>query len=338
MTTARFAVLTAKLLQAGHPSYPWLSAVYSPTSRIPSCDLTPILRDLLATGDRTTIKLIMRAVLEANPGLSVTIGSGDSMAASWIEPLVDDIATMNVSRFVEFHYDHAATNLRSLFIVLSKDGGGREFWLTGRTPGIIATALCPDEPEWQPSLEELRGNANAFIMKMRVDTPFWREYPLFESIHLPKMSLPRTEALDRVRMLPLVSRLQLAYFIKRGTGLAAHSTDYAIRSLGLEVESSLALAADLGLLRPSNQPQIVLNSLSKDALLVAALESGLKVHKSWTKSKIVSTIAASAPDLVHALQVANPAFEVEPTFECDLNDLIKYSEQLTPHFALLAFA
>jgi hypothetical protein len=338
VTTARFKELTAHAARIGHPSYPWLSAVYSPSSRTPSCDLTPIVRDLLNAGDTATIKLIMRAVLEANPGLSISIGSDDSPASIWIDPLVDSIATMDLSRFVQFNYDNAATNLRSLFIVLSKDGGGREFWLLNRTPDIIATALCPDEPEWRTSLEELRRKANAFIEKMRKDTPYWLDYPLFDPLVVLKSKLPSTEALDRFRMLPLMSRVQLVYLIKRGGGPATNSTDYAIRSLGLEVDKSLALAVDLGLLRLSNEPQIVLNALPKDTLLEAANDAGVEVRKSWAKSKIISTMEVTAPNLVRKLQTANPTFEVEPGLASDLNEVIRYSEQNASNMSMLAFA
>jgi hypothetical protein len=336
--TLQFDELCERTASKSHPEYPWLSRVYAPSSRIPCTDLTPIVRDLLKRGNRTTIKWIMHAVLKANPGLFIGIGPNCGMAEAWVDRIVDEIATKDFSNYVRFRRDPNDAELRAFFIVKSKDGGGREFWLTDRTPELLTSALSVNEPEWGSALEQLQLKANAFIRKMRVDTPYWRDYQLFNTVATPALPVPSKRCLELVRSLPLGGRLQLAYLIGRGGGSAATSTDYAIRSLGLDINESFRLIVEAGLLRAAVDPEIGLAALTREDLLAAAVEARLDVRKSWAKRKLVAALVTCAPQMVGALLEANPTFEIAPEFSDDLRALARYAAEQTTNFALLAFA
>lgn len=53
----------------GHPEYPILDRQYSPSSRVPYTDLVPFISKRIIEDDTNSIKLVMRAVIEGNPGL-----------------------------------------------------------------------------------------------------------------------------------------------------------------------------------------------------------------------------------------------------------------------------
>lgn len=67
----------------GHPEYPVLDKQYSPSSRVPCTDLVPFISKRIIERDITSIKIVMRAVIEENPGLG--IGPG------WIDESIDNI-------------------------------------------------------------------------------------------------------------------------------------------------------------------------------------------------------------------------------------------------------
>ena len=55
----------------GHPEYQILDKQYSPSSRVPCTDLVPFISEQIEKKETDNIKVIMRAVIEGNPGIGI---------------------------------------------------------------------------------------------------------------------------------------------------------------------------------------------------------------------------------------------------------------------------
>lgn len=124
----------------GYPEYPILDKQYSPSSRVPCTDLVPFISKRIIERDIASIKLVMRAVIEGNPGLG--IGSG------WIDENINNILSIPFENYISFPSANAFPELKALFIVAAKGGGGREFLITEEIPRLISWACIAHHPSW----------------------------------------------------------------------------------------------------------------------------------------------------------------------------------------------
>ncbi len=193
----------------GHPEYPILDSQYSPSSRVPCTDLVPFISERIIEGDINNIKLVMRAVIEGNPGLG--IGPG------WIDESVENILSIPFENYVAFPSAKALPELKALFIVAAKDGGGREFLITEEIPRLISWACIAHQPSWSTNLHSLSKKANSWIAKMAKDTLYWKEYERFNVREVPNTSI-ETELRASIITLTPAARLQLFYAVERGGG------------------------------------------------------------------------------------------------------------------------
>ena len=141
----------------GHPEYPILDKQYSPGSRIPCTDLVPFISKLIIEGDITSIKIVMRAVIEGNPGLG--IGPG------WVDGSIDNILSIPFANYISFPLKDALPELKALFIVSAKGGGGREFLITEEVPRLMSWACIAHHPTWSTQLYSLSKKENSWIAK-----------------------------------------------------------------------------------------------------------------------------------------------------------------------------
>jgi hypothetical protein len=111
---------------------------------------------------------MMRAVIEGNPGLG--IGPG------WIDESVENIVSIPFENYVAFPSGKPLPELKALFIVAAKDGGGREFLITEEIPRLISWACIAHQPSWSTNLHSLVKKANSWIAEMAKDTLYWKEY------------------------------------------------------------------------------------------------------------------------------------------------------------------
>jgi len=93
---------------------------YSPSSRVPCADFTSFIVDRLRNNDINSIQHLMRTIISGNPGL----GTGPE----WINKPVNEIANIDITRYFYSVNKDFQFELKSLFILGSKDGGGREYW------------------------------------------------------------------------------------------------------------------------------------------------------------------------------------------------------------------
>ncbi|WP_449245511.1 hypothetical protein [Desulfobacca acetoxidans] len=313
----------------GRPEHPFLHRTYSPSSRVPCADFTPFIIERLLATDLRSIGQLMRGIIEANPGLGTDGG--------WIEEEVKKVLRVPLEKYLCLAVTEAYLQLRAMWIIASKEGGGREFWLTNDFPLYFAQALSPYDLELQPAMEGLRKKANSFIRKMRKDAPYWLDFPLLKASELTTPPLPPGEGVAQVRRLTIGARLHLFWAVEANGGRLSSLAGHIPRDLGLYTLDSTQEILASGLLLPSQDPALLKNSFLKTELLEACGQAGVTYKKSWNKEKLLQALLSAPPDFISHF-IANAGLAaVNPEHADTLQALLARARQLEPVFKVLCF-
>lgn len=316
-------------LKSGGPDSPFLSKDYSPSSRVPSTDLTPFITERLRQGDVRSVICLMHEILSANPGL----GTGPE----WIDTEISQIMTLRFEEYVTFvdrrHYD----NVRALWIVASKEGGGREFWITDETPQLFSWALCCYLPDFTPLIVKLAEKANRFISKMAKDTPFWKEYPRLQKNNILVPPLAESGLIHILQQLSISARLHFFRAVSMGGGSLPRLTTYPIRSFGISVDDTSRQLEQTGLFLLAAEPESLNKSLTKQELFEACTTAKVEVRKSWNKDRMAQVLYDNNPDYLRELTSNMHIVKINPVYEHEIKTLIVYATSLVPAFKALCF-
>ena len=313
----------------GHPEYPILDSQYSPGSRVPCTDLVPFISERIIESDINSIKLVIRAVIEANPGLFVGPG--------WIDESIENILSIPFEDYVAFPATEALPELKALFIVAAKGGGGREFLVTDGIPRLISWACIAHQPSWSTNLHSLVGKANSWIAKMAKDAPYWKEYDRFNVREVPNTSI-ETELRASIIALTPAARLQLFYAVERGGGSLPRLTNYPIRSLGINVDKTSKELIDTAVVVRSFSPESIESACSKQELVELCESHGATYRKSWTNDKLVGAIDETGSTVLETIatfkNLVLPNFKLYP----ELRNVVSIADEHQVGFKLLCFA
>ncbi len=313
----------------GHPEYPILDSHYSPSSRVPCTDLVPFISERIVEGDPNRIKLVMQAVIEANPGL----GNGPD----WIAESVENILSIPLENYISFPSTGALPELKALFIVAAKDGGGKEFLITGEIPRLISWACIALQPLWSTDLYTLAKRANSWIVKMAEDIPYWQEYEKFDVREIPNNSI-ETGFREIILSLTPAARLQLFFAVETGGGSLPDLTSYQIRSLGINVGNTSQELIESGLVLSSASPEAIESAHSKQELVELCESNGASYRKSWKKERLVGALkekdSAVLDEIVKAKNLVSPNFQAYP----ELRTVVRIADGHQIGFKLLCFA
>lgn len=322
--------LWSKVAHLSNSEHIFLHPTYSPNSRIPCADFTTFIVDRLRNHDLSSIKLLMRKVIAANPGLGI--------GPEWIDKSVEEISAIKFDKYCNCSNPDFFLELKALFILGEKEGGNREFWLTDDKPLLFALALSCQNIRWLDSIAELREKANNFILKMREDTPYWESYPLFEitsSVEYPKSMT--SEAALIISKLPLLSRLHLLFSTERETASLMQTTTYGMRSLGLNpLESATTLLAS-GLCELTTDLWLISKSLSRDDIVANLDEQAIHYKKSWNKLQLLEVLNSKIPDLTVDITTREKIVNIKPEFFSDICLLTSYAKTTEENIKLLCF-
>lgn len=313
----------------GCPEYPFLHPTYSPSSRIPCADFTPFIIERLAAGDVGAIGQLMREIIAANPGLGTK--------GEWIEEEVEKTLRAPLEKYLHFADPDAYRQLRAMWIIAAKGGGGREFWLTNDSPLYFAQALSPYDLKLLPAMEQLRKKANSFIREIRQDTPYWLDVPLFKATELTIPPLPAGKGVARARWLSIGARLHLFYAVEAGGGRLPSLTGHLPRDVGLYAADSSQEILESGLLIPSQDPGLLKNSLQKTEIMEACEQAGVTYKKSWNKDKLLQALLSAPPEHVGRFIADAGLAAVNPEYSDCLQALLTRARQMEPVFKVLCF-
>src|SRR5207249_6307886 len=182
--------------------------------------------------------------------------------------------------YVSFQSANAFPELKALFIVAAKCGGGREFLITGEIPRLISWACVVHNPSWSTQLHSLSKKANSWIAEMAKDTPYWQEYQTFD-VTGPPNAFIENELRSIILALSPAARLQLFYTVERGGGALLSLTNYQIRSLGTNIEDTSRELIDSGLVLSSSSKEAIESAYSKQELMELCETHGAPYRKSW---------------------------------------------------------
>lgn len=323
-------LLWSKVAHLSHAEYRFLHPAYSPSSRVPCADFTSFVIERLRSHDVTSIRHLMRAVIAGNPGLGI--------GPEWIDESVNEIASLDFSRYCYCANPDFTLELKALFILGAKEGGGREFWLADEKPLLIALALCCHDIQWLDDLEHLRDKTNRFIRKMRKDTPFWETYPLFDQSLVGPHSINNSSVASKLLALPLLSRIHLLSFAEQGSGSLMQSTTYKMRSLGLNpIESSSNLLSS-GMCELASEHDVLAEVFSKNALVAVLDERAIPYRKSWKKGQLLEVLSSHAPEILTQTAEREKTARVKAEFLSELRLLNSGAHKLQERIKLLCFA
>jgi len=313
----------------GHPEYPILDKQYSPSSRVPCTDLVPFISKRIIERDIFSIKIVMRAVIEGNPGLGI--------GPDWIDESIDNILSIPFENYVSFSSPNAFSELKALFIVAAKGGGGKEFLITEEIPRFISWACIAHQPSWSTQLHSLSKKANSWITKMAKDTPYWQEYGRFDVREVPNVSI-ENEFRAVILTLSPAARLQLFYTVERGGGSLPSLTNYQIRSLGIDVENTSKELIDSRLLLSSSSKEAIESAHSKQELVELCETNGATYKKSWKKEKLVDALQKMDSTILE--RIAESKNLVSPNYQRypDLRNVVRIADGHQVGFKLLCFA
>jgi hypothetical protein len=313
----------------GHPEYPILDSQYSPSSRVPCTDLVPFISKRIIESDITSIKILMRAVIEGNPGLGI--------GPDWIDESIDNILSIPFENYVSFPSANAFPELKALFIIAAKGGGGREFLITEEIPRLISWDCIAHHPSWSTQLHSLSQKANSWIAKMAKDTPYWQEYGKFDVREVPSASI-ENELRAVILTLSPAARLQLFYTVERRGGSLPSLTNYQIRSLGINVEKTSRELIDSGLVLPSSSKEPIESAHSKQELVELCETYGATYRKSWKKEKLVDALHKMDSTILE--KIAKSKNLVSPNYQRypDFRNVVRIADEHQVGFKLLCFA
>lgn len=313
----------------GHSEYPILDKQYSPGSRVPCTDLVPFISERIIERDIDSIKIMMRSVIEANPGL----GTGPG----WIDGSIDNVLSIPFKNYVSFSTTNAFHELKALFIVAAKGGGDREFLITEQIPRLISWACVAHHPSWSTRVHALSNKANSWINLMAEDIPYWQEYGRFEVREVPSVSIE-----DRLRAVILslspAARMQLFYTVERGNGSLPSLTNYQIRNLGINVGETSKELIDSGLVLLSSSKEAIKSAHSKQELVELCETNGASYRKSWNKEKLVDALQKIDSTILE--KIAKHKSLVSPNYKRypDLRNVVRIADEHQVGFKLLCFA
>ncbi|NMC45185.1 MAG: hypothetical protein GYA46_14790 [candidate division Zixibacteria bacterium] len=321
----------AKIANLSNSEFPFLHTEYSPASRIPCADITPFIIDRLRKGDVASIRQMMRAIIADNPGLG--------LGQDWINEEVDEIVHFGFERYCKSSDPEFQFELKALFIVCSKNGGGREFWLADNTPFILSLALCCHRIEWQDAMEKLREKANRFIERMRTEAPFWKKYPLFADLRDENPNVGDIEIVARtLKALPLMSRVHLISLAKEGGGSLMRSPSYVMRSMGLNPIETASILKESNLLDSAAETEMIASAFSKDELMAILDEKSIQYRKSWKKIQMVEALGSGAPSFIRDAVDREAIVRIKPEIMAPIQSLYSSAIVLQEYIKLLCFA
>lgn len=329
-TTAALDLFWLQIAHLSNIQYRFLHPTYSPSSRVPCADFTPFIVDRLRNHDSASIRQLMREVIAGNTGLG--------LGPEWIDRSVDEILNIDFGLYCNGINPDFFLELKALFILGAKEGGGREFWITDDTLILFSLALCSHDIHWSDELEKLQEKANRFIRKMRKDTPFWKEYPLFRTKVTRCSPSVSSQVKSAFMGLPLLSRLHLLSFVERGAASLMQSTNYKMRNLGLNpLETSTSLISS-GFCELVTDLEVVVDIFSKNDLISILDERAISYRKSWKKLQLLETLNSHAPDFIVKIAEQEKTVRIKPEFISELRSLRMYANAIQENIKLLCFA
>lgn len=312
-----------------HTDFPFLHQTYSPSSRMPFGDCSKFITNSLRTLDFLSIKSLMNYIIAGNSGVGCSSG--------WIENEVDEIIKIDFEKFAVFENTTAVLELQALFIIASKIGGGREFWLTDNMGQLFSYALCCYHIEPTDAIDILKKKANSFIKRMRKEAPFWNDIPFFKSTTFTNPATTSSVS-SIMQNLPVMARIHLLAISERNASSLLTSTTFKMRSLGVNPLETAPALFNSGLCELVPETADLSNCISKSDIIEKLNVNQIPYKKSWNSTRLFTELKEHCPDCIQGfindLQIAR----IPLPYAKDIQTIREYSISLQDILRLLFFA
>lgn len=325
--------LRAQLRPIGNAEFPFLHPQYSPNSRVPCTDFTGFIVDRLENEDLKSIIELMHEILRANPGL----GASDP---SWIDGEIVKILRVPFNQYISFEDEKAYQELIAMWIVASKDGAARQFWVspTSRFSTFFSWALCGYDLSVRANMAKALQRANAWLAEMRRAATFWQTVPDFDMGQFDIEHFVPGPAAAKILALPIGARLHLFTAVGFGSKSLADMTDYALRSFGLYIPDSVRSILASDILIPAADPTALLRTLSKDDLFRECQRLGIICKTTWAKQRLMDAITSVNPSFVKEISVAKSIVALNSEYAVEMEALVTRAKHLEACFKILCFS
>jgi len=323
----------------GRNEYPFLHPIYSPSSRIPCADFTSFIKERLLVNDIKSIATLMREVISANPGLG--------FGTDWIEENIRSLLKLDFNKYIKYENKEALTELKSVWIIAEKSGGGREFWITERESFIkyFTVTLACQSFRLTGNFQLLVKSANNFIETMRKDFPYWETFPLYETNYPKENGIPSNEFSLKYNSLTIGGRLHLFESLNHFYQNLIDCSNYNLRSFGINSIDTVEeiISNDILLTEKSVVKISPLEYLTKSELLNLLDSKNIAYKKSWNKDKLFNAIIQTNDKIIDEYMSDKQKertiikYQVNAKFVNDVNILLKSIEETKIIYKLLCF-
>ena len=260
-----------------------------------------------------------------------------SCSSGWIENEVDEIIKIDFEKFAVFENTDAVLELRALFIIASKMGGGREFWLADNTGELFSYALCCYHIAPTDAIEIPKKKANSFIKNMRKEAPFWNDVPLLTSI---KFTYPATttSVCSILQTLPVMARIHLLAITERNVTSLLNSTTFKMRSLGVNPLETAPTLINSGLCELIAETEDFSSCISKSDIIAKLDLNQIPYKKSWNSKRLFSELQQHCPDCIRGCINDQQIARISAPYVEDIQAIREYSINLQNLLSHLFFA
>ncbi|MCK4224565.1 MAG: hypothetical protein KAX39_05250 [candidate division Zixibacteria bacterium] len=309
-----------------------LDKKYSPFSHIPCVDFSPRLLSRIVEKDYKAIGVFLWQILDADA----------EFVRNYWENIAIQFLTMPLNRNLAHGTGQAYTELRCALILISLHNDFNDFILSTDAPRYLSTVMLPHlfDPE---GIGELIERANSFILRMRKDAPFWKEFPLFTSEQFSDIKPPKDPQLlnfqQKLRELPLGTRAHffdiLQYFRfgnKPKRRPLEEMTFYDTRKRGLDAHESAEKLVESGLVIRVNDLYGFLLTKTKNEIISVLSAMKIDCRKSWKKARLIELALDECRDKI--VEMSRQAIFADVVSEYkDSGWLgIEYIERMTPFY------
>jgi len=333
----KISQLKTEIKGKGNTKYPFLHKKYSPSSRVPCIDFSSWIIDRINENDSHSIKELMRSILIANPGL----GTGPD----WIDTHIDSIMKIDFSKYFDVD-ERGLSELKAIYIILSKNGGGRQFWILDKVKVIINSFGIYPMVVRPNYFDILVNEANLFIQSMKKDNiPAWIDYNYYSQSNITvNIFLSKDNEIYKYLLsLPISSRLHyfdtIDYLNRKNTVSLLESTYYSTRNFGIDINESIKLLtnSDHFILSPVNEN--ISKLFTKDELITTSSKLNIDIKQTWSKKKLFNSIISTknGEKMIRKFISKNIIVSYNTKYQNDLNEIIQYKESVRNILELLCF-
>lgn len=294
ISSPRLNSLWQTVEKTSHPDYPFLSAVYSPSTHMPAADFTPWIAECLAADDWESIRELMKFIAHDTKSIALEKSFRNYTYSSF---LAGDLSLLN--------------EMKAIAILCYRiEWTGYSDSLTWFLADLILYSISSHPFAIHDSaIGHLLNGANDLIKRhnkemQRLGAGIQRDMVTPEDLREINGYTPGIFGASMSKY-PISFRACLGYSLDRGSSarklfypqLGGH---YNLRQYGLSDSVNQSFLTECGYFVPPDDLSLLADRLQKADLMKIGTQSGIDLLKSWKKDKMITLLLGSetARDLI----------------------------------------